>query len=267
MTVGIAKEKLVLAVIIIIVLLLSVGCSSGHEEESFSDSKPAVNEQEAEEKAEQSLEMPPIEVQRNEENDLVIEEAFDAILHRWNDVCAAEKLTEAVLPKAQSFQTYVTEQAVHSDHRTRNYVYAPGDDQFYPIVHFYVSEESGELLEIELSYNEHDYRENTWEIHKEMCLAALSIVMPDVDRQNLEGLCQKVFDQGVENMFPFEQDYGHGAVPKVLNYHNDIGVYPYFATGGRSHFCVIPVDEAVLKSLEKSGTKIEKYDSEEEGKH
>ncbi|MDO5139284.1 MAG: hypothetical protein Q4D71_12610, partial [Oscillospiraceae bacterium] len=147
--------------------------------------------------------------------------------------------------------------AIHSDHRARCYAYAPGDKHFYPALDIYTSEKDGKLIQINISYNEHDYRESTWELHEEMCFAALGALLPDLSKVNLEELCQKVYKEAADHMFPHDQKYGRGAVPAVLFHHNGIGVYPYFTEGSRDYFCVIPVDEACLSEFEENGTRIE----------
>lgn len=120
----------------------------------------------------------------------------------------------------------------------------------------YVSEESGQLLQIELNYNEHDLRDETWKLHEEMCFAATGVLMPDLSAKELTSLCREVNALAAEKIVPHEEQFGKDMVPSVLICHNKIGVYPYFAVGSRSHFCVIPVDEEIISKYQEAGTEI-----------
>ena len=158
----------------------------------------------------------------------------------------------------EQFETYVEDTSIPSDHRTRHYVYTPGDTRFYPVLNVYVSEESGQLLQIELNYNEHDLRDETWKLHEEMCFAATGVLMPDLGAKDLTILCREVNALAAEKIVPHEKHFGKDMVPGVLICHNGIGVYPYFAVGSRSHFCVIPVDEEIISKYQEAGTEIRK---------
>ena len=205
-----------------------------------------------------SIDLTPIETIHNEQGDLVFNISCEELIQRWNVVCHNDDL-ECLLPDASEMESTVLDRAIHSEHKTKCYVYLPGDEHFFPILSIYTSEESEEILQINLSYNEHDYRENTWELHKDMCLASLRVLMPDQSKSDIEAFCQIVYQEAADNMFPYEQDYGHGAVPSILFHHNGIGVYPYFAAGSRNHFCVIPVDDDLLEQMEATGTEVKEF--------
>ena len=120
----------------------------------------------------------------------------------------------------------------------------------------YISKKSGDLLEVELNYNEHDYRESTWELHDEMCATALTILMPDLTPNDAMKLVVEVNELSEEHMAPRGEKYGRKTVPSVLICRNGIGVYPYFEEGSRSHFCVIPIDDEVITEFREKGTEI-----------
>ena len=197
-----------------------------------------------------------VRVQRNEENDLVVDMTVQEFVERWNAVCDRETTSDACLPPLGQFETYVEDTSIPSDHLTRHYVYTPGDAGFYPVLDVYVSEESGQLLQIELNYNEHDLRDETWKLHEEMCFAATGVLMPDLGAEELTSLCREVNALAAEKIVPHEERFGKDMVPGVLICHNGIGVYPYYAVGSRSHFCLIPVDEGNISKCQKAGTDI-----------
>lgn len=197
-----------------------------------------------------------VRVQRNGENDLVVDMTVQELVARWNAVCDREATPDACLPSLEQFETYVEDTSIPSDHRTRHYVYTPGDTRFYPVLNVYVSEESGQLLQIELNYNEHDLRDETWKLHEEMCFAATGVLMPDLGAKDLTILCREVNALAAEKIVPHEKHFGKDMVPGVLICHNGIGVYPYFAVGSRSHFCVIPLDEEAISKYQDAGTEI-----------
>ena len=205
---------------------------------------------------EELFRMCSVPVQRNGENDLVIAMTADDFVKEWNGVCDRENKPDVILPPLNEFNTYAAEEAIHSDHPTRHYVYAPGEERFYPILDLYVSEMSGELLQVDLTYDEHNYREETWKLHEGMCMMTLSVLLPGMTAEELQDLCVNVNELGARNSFSNEEKYDRNAVPAVLIYHNKIGVYSYSATGSRSHFCVLPVDESRLNAFKEAGTEL-----------
>ena len=258
-----SRISLTVITIMFAMLMFLAACSSGQQSGQTTKPDPSLTpgpaaEQESDQGSDQQLPETRQEytIQRNEENDLVIAVTFQELLQAWNEAGTALGFPDAILPEKEDFQTYVTSAGIHSNHRTRHYVYAPGDEHFYPILHFYVSAETGELQEIDLSYNEHDYRDSTRKTYEEMCLVALTTLLPDLDPEELTALQDTVYEKGVEYIFPHEMDYGESAVPAILYHHKGIGVYPYFASGSRSHFCLIPVDQAFLDDLQSGGTEV-----------
>ena len=236
---------------VMIIFIMSLASCSGQE---TIGEKPDPSKTQAQQ--EMSGDLPSPEVQRNEENDMVMAITVQEFTDAWNIACERNDRPDAVLPKLSEFNTYVSDTAIHSDHKTRHYVYSPGDEKFYPILDIYVSEKSGDLLEAELSYNEHDYRESTWKLHEEMCITALTILMQDLSLEDVAKLVDQVNEQAAEHMAPRGESYGRNAVPSILICHNGIGVYPYFEEGSRSHFCMIPIDDKVITEFRESGTEI-----------
>lgn len=238
--------------VILIAIVMLVACQKSSEPAEKTNEIKITGQQEETD----VTELTPIRVFRDEENDLIINMTGDELIKRWNTVCRENDL-DSTLPDVKGMASYVADQSIHSDQKARVYVYMPGDDEhFYPIMDIYTSEKDGRLLQINISYNEHDYREYTWKIHEEMCFAALKTLMPDLNSETLEKLCHEVYKEATDNMFPHEQGYGHGAVPAVLFHHGGIGVYPYFASGSRDFFCMIPVDEKRLSEFANSGARI-----------
>lgn len=252
-----AKVYRITAVGLILIAIMMLGACQ-------KSSKPAeiTNEKEMTGQQEETgvIELTPVQVFRDEKNDLILNMTCDELIQRWNTVCRENDL-DSSLPDDEEMESYVTDQSIHSDQKTRVYIYMPGDDEhFYPIMAIYTSEKDGRLIQINISYNEHDYRENTWKIHEEMCFTALRTLMPDLSIDTLEKLCHEVYEEAADNMFPHEQGYRHGAVPAVLFHHRGIGVYPYFASGSRDFFCMIPVDEKSLSEFADSGTRVQEIE-------
>lgn len=205
-----------------------------------------------------------VEADRNEEDDPVFRISAEGLVGRWNMTCDAtgpepEARPQVQLPPLGGMETYLTDEAVHTGHKTRHYIYEPGDPAFYPVLDIYVSEKSGEVLQIELTYDEHSYRESTWQIHQEMCVTALKALMPEKDEQVLKKLCAEVCNLAADEIFPAEQVYQRGSVPRMLYHSGGAGMYSYFAAGSRSHFCIIPVDDQVMKQFEDGGAKIVRF--------
>ena len=241
----------IIIVTMTVLMLLLTACTSA--EDTASESQIHESSSKIQESSDAG---DPARVLRNGENDLVFDMTANELIEGWNAVCDREGTPDACLPPLEQFETYVEDTSIPSDHRTRHYVYAPGDARFYPVLNIYVSEESGQLLQIELNYNEHDLRDNTWRLHEEMCFVAAGVLMPDISAKELASLCREVNELAAEKIVSHEERFGKGMVPGVLICHNGIGVYPYFAVGSRSHFCVIPVDEETISNYQEAGTEI-----------
>lgn len=254
------RPGIVTAVLVALFLLGLTSCTAEPGSEDEAGGKSASQEPGAG-RAEESGEWTAAESFRNGEDDLVIDLTVPEFIDRWNRICR-ESSEEDLALSLEGFETYATDFAIYSGHRTRHYIYSPGNERFYPVLDIYASEKGGELLQIELNYNEHDYREETWEIHEIMCRMVLEVLLPELEKETLVSLCRKVNELGAENIFPFDQQYGRDAVPSVLFRHGGIGVYPYFAEGSRSHFCVIPVDKTSLEWFESKGCREEVFPAE-----
>ena len=193
-----------------------------------------------------------VRVSENSSGDLAFQLSIEEFLSRWNSSCS----DESALPELDEWDCYVTDRSIHSEQETRHYVYAPGDEKFYPVLHLYSSESEDQILQIELNYDDHNMRDDTYHLYEEMCQNALRCLIPEYDKKQLSSLCTKVNAKAAEHIFQHEQDYHEDAVPAVLFNKNGVGIYPYFAVGSRIHFCIIPVEEDVLADFESEGSEV-----------
>ena len=228
-------------------MILTLTSCSGSNQSSQGEEDTAVTTS--------NIEMAPSEKVRVSENrlgDLTFELSIEEFVRRWNSGCS----DESVLPGFDEWDCYVTDRSIHSRHETMHYVYVPGDEKFYPVLHLYSSENEDQILQIELNYDDHNMRDDTYHLYEEMCQNALRCLIPEYDKKQLTSLCVKVNAKAAEHIFQHGQDYHEDAVPAVLFHQNGIGIYPYFAVGSRIHFCIIPVDEDVLADFKSEGTEV-----------
>ena len=85
---------------------------------------------------------------------------------------------------------------------------------------------------------------------------------PDLSDEQLTALYEAVNQGAYDNTFPSSQQYrtGSAQLPAMLYYRDGIGVFGYFAIGAPVHFCVVPVDDAMIAEYAASGVDVQKIE-------
>ncbi|MEE0434772.1 MAG: hypothetical protein UDB11_05105 [Peptococcaceae bacterium] len=139
------------------------------------------------------------------------------------------------------------------------YVYTADESVWtLPQVNVYVPEGESRVAQIALTYDEHSYSEATYALFEEDCFYMLKTFFPDLSDEKLTSLYKTVNQLGYDHTFPSTEQYrpGMAKLPVALYYRDGIGIFSYFAIGAPFHFCVVPVDEALVASYAAGGVEV-----------
>lgn len=100
--------------IFLAVILLSIAACSAKSDSTHAQKQNKSHEPEQDE--EQEIKRLFI-IHRNEDDDLVVSLTAEEVVHNWNVLCKNDR-KDAAFPDLSDFETYVMNEAVHSDHPT-----------------------------------------------------------------------------------------------------------------------------------------------------
>lgn len=123
-----------------------------------------------------------------------------------------------------------------------------------PTVSAYTPENSRQLYEIMLTFDDHSYQDSLYECFEERCLYALQVVLPAWEEGEIHALYEALYAQTKENFWgDFDTDVS-AARPTLstLFYDNGVGLYGYYGSG-TANLCIIPVTQASLQAFAQDG--------------
>ena len=197
-----------------------------------------------------------IKVVENRQDELVFDISLDDYIDAYNMLCREDKRGSYLLPR-ESWDREICETAIHSGHRTALYTFAEDKSILtIPTVTVYAPPDSAYITGITVNFDDHGYSEELYDLYDEMCLYTLKVFLPDLSDGQLVSLRDTVNISAYEDWFQNEDGYRYGSVPNILYRRGGVGVYPYFALGEYVHFCIVPVDDAMLDGMRDKGVDV-----------
>ena len=253
--------KIVLAVVF--VLLIGLGClmavfgflPDGRGLDAGGQTEMGV----AEEAPVQTLD---VGVQKNDNDELVFDVSLDDFIasyngYYWqdNEACYLRLLDE--------WQVSALDNTVESAYPVTQYTHRAEDNVWtLPVMNVMVPESGEDIQQVNLTYDEHSYSEEYYALFEKDCYYTLKVFYPDLSDEQLTALYEAVNQGAYDNTFPSSQQYrtGSAQLPAMLYYRDGIGVFGYFAIGAPVHFCVVPVDDAMIEEYAASGVDVQKIE-------
>ena len=192
----------------------------------------------------------------NRQDELVFDISPDDYIDAYNALYRGEKGGSYLLPRDR-WDMEICDTAIHSGHRTALYTFAEDKSILtIPTITVYTPPDSGYITEITVNFDDHGYSEQLYDLYDEMCLYTLKVFLPGLSDGQLVSLRDTVNESAYEDWFRNEDGYRYGSVPNILYHRGGVGVYPYFALGEYVHFCIVPVDEAMLDGMREKGVDV-----------
>ena len=253
--------KIVLAVVF--VLLIGLGClmavfgflPDGRGLDAGGQTEMGV----AEEAPVQTLD---VGVQKNDNDELVFDVTLDDFIasyngYYWqdNEACYLRLLDE--------WQVSALDNTVESAYPVTQYTHRAEDNVWtLPVMNVMVPESCEDIQQVDLNYDEHSYSEASYALFEKDCYYTLKVFYPDLSDEQLTALYEAVNQGAYDNTFPSSQQYrtGSAQLTAMLYYRDGIGVFGYFAIGAPVHFCVVPVDDAMIEEYAASGVDVQKIE-------
>lgn len=166
---------------------------------------------------------------------------------------------ERYLQPLDMWQQVSVEESVMSPHPAMKYSYRANEDTWtLPVVNVYVPEDGASISEVDLNYDEHSFSSATYALFEKDCFYTLKTFFPDLGDGTLQEVVESVNQSAYDHTFPSTQQYrpGTAQLPPLVYHRDGVGVFGYFAIGAPVHFCVIPVDDALLENYAASGVEV-----------
>lgn len=197
-----------------------------------------------------------IDIEENRQDELLFSFSINDFISRYNYCYYADKGMD-YLNDVSDWQIAVHDSAPHSPYKT-NYYYFKEDYTTWtlPAITVYTPYDNEKVLEICVSFDDHSYSEDMYDLYEEMCYYTLRSVFGSMSEHKITELYETLNKSAYNNIFPHEKGYGNGAFPHELYYKDNIGVYPYFAVGQSVRLCIIPVNQRTIDVFKANGVKI-----------
>ena len=236
-----------LAVTVAMLFALLCGCSA-----------PAVEQEEAGDVSVSAEEAEALEIRavENGEQRAVLSLSLDDFIGAYNGVYRETHDTDYLAPASEWT-------ALNDVTRLWEYPCVchsfSADQQIYsmPKVLVYTPEESDEIYEIELVFDDHSFQEAFYEEYQRICHNALKALLPDLSEMEISALYDTLYAQTGEL---FLGDYyvdpdGSKPMPDKIYRCGEVGLYGYYGSG-TADICVIPLTDATTAQITQNGTKL-----------
>lgn len=197
-------------------------------------------------------------VTKDEKGTLVFDVTPEEIIDSFNGYYWQEKGERYFRPLVD-WRKESVENTVMVDQPQTQYIYSADESVWtLPLVNLYVPEGEKQVSQIALTYDEHSYSEATYALFEEDCFYMLKTFFPDLSDEKLTSLYKTINQLGYDHTFPSSEQYrpGSAELPVALYYRDGIGIFSYFAIGAPFHFCVVPVDDALVSTYAASGVEV-----------
>lgn len=152
------------------------------------------------------------------------------------------------------------DRAPHGQGRTVIYEFSRDREIWaLPTVSVYVPEGDERIAEVTLNFDDHSFTPALFGEYRELCRCALRLFFPETDDTKVDVLIREQIAFADAHILPDTQWYGADAVPQTGYLHNDVAVYPYFATGDRLRICIVPLDGDTLAQFDPAGMQMREY--------
>ena len=243
------KWKLLrMAAVTAVLFSLLCGCSAPAGEGEAGGTAPAEVTEEAAPKEITAL--------VNEEQRTVLSLSFDDFIAACNEVWRETDETDYLAPASEwmalqdvtRFWEYPC--VCHSD---------SADLQIYsiPKVLVYTPENSDEIYEIELVFDDHSYQESFYREYQRICRNTLKTLLPGLGEEETSALYDKLYAQTGELFlgdYYIEPD-GSKPLPSALYRVGELGFYGYYGSG-TANLCILPLTEEEAAGIGERGTEI-----------
>lgn len=162
----------------VLLLLSSCGASDVKEGNSAQDENSAAEplasrQAEAAKPAEtQAAQVVAAKTKADQKGQIYFNSPITTFVSQYN--WYSEKGAASPLPEPGSWDIYSSENGIHTDCPVLNYTYSNEEaPDFYPTLQVSVSQDSGYIQEIAINYDDHDYREETYQAFENLCLYSL----------------------------------------------------------------------------------------------
>lgn len=253
--------KIMLAVVF--VLLLGLGCLMAvfgfMPDAQGLDAGGQTETGMAEEASVQTLD---IGVQKNDNDELVFDVTLDDFIASYNGYYWQGNEARYLRP-LDEWQVSKLDNTVESAYPVTQYTHRAEDNVWtLPVMNVMVPEGGEDIQQVDLNYDEHSYSEASYALFEKDCYYTLKVFFPDLSDEQLTALYEAVNQSAYDNTFPSSQQYrtGSAQLPAMLYYRDGIGVFGYFAIGAPVHFCVVPVDDAMIAEYAASGVDVQKIE-------
>lgn len=133
------------------------------------------------------------------------------------------------------------------------------DEQIWsmPTVSIYTPENNNGIYEIELTFDDHGYRESLYEEFKQICFYSLKVFLPELSDTEISSLYKELYLQTNNNFWGEYYTYSDMERPMLtaIYYYNGIGFYGYYGAG-TANICMIPMTQETLVQFEQEGIEI-----------
>lgn len=199
-----------------------------------------------------------VQVEKNDDDLLVFDCTLDDFIASYNGFYWQDA-GKRYLRSADDWRADAVEETVHADEPATQYTTSADPDRWtLPQMKVFVPEGDTRIEQVAVTYDDHSYSEATYALFEEDCFYTLKVFFPDLDDEVLRETVQTLNRTAYDHTFLSEQQYRPGKAqrPAMLYHRDGIGVFAYFAIGAPLHFCIIPVDDALIDDLTANGSDV-----------
>lgn len=199
-----------------------------------------------------------VQVEKNDDDLLVFDCTLDDFIASYNGFYWQDAGTRYLRP-ADDWRADAVEETVHADKPATQYITSADPDRWtLPQMNVFIPEGETRIEQVAVTYDDHSYSEATYALYEEDCFYTLKVFFPDLDDEVLRETVQTLNQTAYDHTFLSKQQYRPGKAqrPAMLYHRDGIGVFAYFAIGAPLHFCIIPVDDALIDDLTANGSDV-----------
>lgn len=217
------KSVLSAAVISLIALFTISGCDISSESRSPEAAEPVKLD---------------IQVVKSQTGEDAFSFSLEEFIKSFNSFYAAEK-GEEYLPEVDKWNMYATGPTIHNSNETMCFAYSQEPAvRAIPQIIIYADSYATEVYQISISYDDHSYSPETYDLYKELTAYTLKTMFPDKKEKEIKEYTDSIL-AALDESFTTDKT-SKDTMPQLIYNEGGIGIYPYYVVGELMEVRLIP---------------------------
>lgn len=183
-----------------------------------------------------------IDIIQTETGENALSISIEDFIKSFNSFYAKDNGT-GYLGDVDEWQMFAAGPTFYNPNETTCFIYSEDMSvRSIPQMKVYADSIASGIYQISLSYDDHSYSIETYDMYEEMCFYTIRTIFPNETDKEIKEICELMLNAVDESFTLDKQDAEK--MPELISYQKDgIGMYPYYVVGEMMEICIVAIGD------------------------